>query len=102
MNSYEYKDELFPQIRNLPLLPSTKGLRRAESPLFKLRGEHHAHTMGYLALGVPFFPREFSEPHMKCAALWPCKDRYRISLLYLIPMESTTPNDYHNLNVRVF
>lgn len=61
MNSCEYKEELFPQIRNLPLLPSTKGLRRADSPLFKLRDEHHAYTMGYLALGVPFFPREFSE-----------------------------------------
>jgi len=61
MKSCEYKDELFPKICNLFLLPSTKGLRTAESPLFKLRDEHHAYTMGYLALSVPFFPREFSE-----------------------------------------
>ena len=60
-NSYEHKDEPFPQIRNLPLFPSTKGLKRADSAIFKLRGEHHAYTMGYLALGVPFFLREFSE-----------------------------------------
>ena len=61
-DSYELKDQLFPQVRNPSLLPSMKGLRRADSALFQLRGEHHAYTMGYLALGVPFFPREFSEP----------------------------------------
>lgn len=32
-----------------------KALKTAESALFKLRNEHHAYTMGYLALGVPFF-----------------------------------------------
>jgi hypothetical protein len=60
-NTYENKDELFPRIRNLSLLPSMKGLKTAELALFKLRNEHHAYTVGYLALGVPFLPREFSE-----------------------------------------
>jgi hypothetical protein len=60
-NTYENKDELFPRIRNLSLLPSMKGLKTAELVLFKLRNEHHTYTVGYLALGVPFLPREFSE-----------------------------------------
>ena len=38
--AYEQRDELFPQIRNFPLLPPTNGLRRAESALFRLRCEH--------------------------------------------------------------
>jgi len=55
------KDQLFLRIRNLPLLPSTKGLRRTDSAIFKLQGDHYAYTMGYLALGVSFFPREVSD-----------------------------------------
>lgn len=61
MNKYEQRDELFAQIRNLFLLPSTNGLRRADSELFKLRGEHPARTMGYVALGLPFLASDFSE-----------------------------------------
>ena len=61
MDSYEKRDELFPRIRNLSLLPSTNGLQRAESALFKLRGEHPTYTMGYLALGVPFLSRDVSD-----------------------------------------
>ena len=61
MDRYEYKGELFRQIRNFLLLPSMKGPRKAESALFKLRGEHPAHTGGYLAIGVPFFAHDFSD-----------------------------------------
>lgn len=61
MGTYEHKDELFPQIRDFFLLPSTKGLRTAESALFKLRDEHPAYTLGYIAIGVPFLDTNFSE-----------------------------------------
>jgi hypothetical protein len=65
IDTYEHRDDLFRQIRNLSLLPSTKGLQTADSTLFKLRGEHHAYTRGYIAVGVPFLSLHFSDAALR-------------------------------------
>ena len=62
MNNYPQKRELFAKIGQLYLLPSTDGLRKADSPLFKFRGEHPMIAQPLLTLGVPFFNANLSEP----------------------------------------
>ena len=61
MGEYEHREELFPKIRRFSLVPSTNGLRTIEPAVFKRKGEPSTYTSGYLALGVPFLPWQFSD-----------------------------------------
>jgi len=61
MGTYKHQDELFPKIRSLLVLPSTKGLRKAEAPLFKHRDEHPAYTQAYSSIGVLFLSPQLSD-----------------------------------------
>ena len=61
VGTYEHHRELLPKIRNLFVLPSTKGLRKAEAPLFKSRDEHPAYTRAYASIGVPFLSHQLSD-----------------------------------------
>ncbi|KDR71813.1 hypothetical protein GALMADRAFT_253570 [Galerina marginata CBS 339.88] len=60
MNIYEHKDELFAQTRHLYLLPTTRGLRKAETPVFRSRGEHPNSVQHLSALGIPFLDADLS------------------------------------------
>lgn len=60
-DNYKHKKTLLPELRNLFLLPSTNGLKKVESALFKMRKEHPIYTQSYLSLGVPFFAAELSD-----------------------------------------
>ncbi|KAJ3508077.1 hypothetical protein NLJ89_g5949 [Agrocybe chaxingu] len=59
MNKYPGKNELFPQIRHLYLLPSKHGLRKAEAPLFQARNESPLFVNPLSSLGVPFLDEAF-------------------------------------------
>ncbi|KAF8178073.1 hypothetical protein BJ912DRAFT_1033332 [Pholiota molesta] len=61
-NTYPLKAELYANIRQLFLLPSSRGLRKADSPLFRSRGEHPVTVQHFASLGVPFLDPELSEP----------------------------------------
>ena len=54
------KDELFPKLRKVYLLPCTAGLKTAERPVFQLDGEHPDLVQDLMTFGVPFL-------HSTCA-----------------------------------
>ena len=54
VDRYKHKDVLLPRIQNLFLLPSTNGLKKVDSTLFKLLEEHPTYPLSYLSVGIPF------------------------------------------------
>lgn len=60
MNSYDQKEELLRSIRDLYLLPSTQGLRKATTPLFKSLGEHPKTVRNLSLAGIPFLDADLS------------------------------------------
>jgi len=61
VNTYSERSELFPRIRDLYLLPSTKGLRKADRIMFKSRGEHPNSVNHLSKIGIPFLDPELSD-----------------------------------------
>lgn len=61
-NTYPLKAELYANIRHLFLLPSSRGLRKADSSLFRSRGEHPVIVQHLASLHVPFLDPELPEP----------------------------------------
>lgn len=60
MDTYEQKEDLFSKIRHLYLLPSTQGLRKAETPLFKSLGEHPNSVQHLSSIAIPFLDADLS------------------------------------------
>ncbi|KAF9476299.1 hypothetical protein BDN70DRAFT_863489 [Pholiota conissans] len=60
-HTYPHRQDLYASIRHLFLLPSTKGLRKADSPLFKSFREHPVTVKHLQTIGVPFLDPEFQE-----------------------------------------
>ena len=54
MSTYSDKTALYPKIKSLLILPSTQGLRKAETALFKSLGEHPINIRHLSSLGVAF------------------------------------------------
>lgn len=61
MNTYSDRTELFPKIKQLSLLPSTQGLKTAETALFKSRGEHPVYVEHLTSLGVAFLDADVTQ-----------------------------------------
>ena len=53
-NESALKDELFPKLRKVYLLPCTAGLKTAERPVFQMVGEHPNLVQDLMMFGVPF------------------------------------------------
>ncbi len=59
--TFPLKDELYPKIRDFYLLPSSRGLRKADSPLFRLRGAHPMSVQHLSSLGIPFLDEKLPD-----------------------------------------
>ncbi|KJA15458.1 hypothetical protein HYPSUDRAFT_172585 [Hypholoma sublateritium FD-334 SS-4] len=59
--TFALKDELYSKIQGLYLLPSSRGLRRADSPLFLSRGAHPTSVRHLSSLGIPFLEDKLSD-----------------------------------------
>jgi hypothetical protein len=62
MSSWVFKDELYPLIGDLHLLPSVNGLRKTSSAIYTMLGVHPALISGFSRLGIPFLNPNFSSP----------------------------------------
>lgn len=61
MSTYSDRRDLFLKIKHLFLLPTTHGLKTAETHLFKSRGEHPVNIRHLSSLGVVFLDRDVTE-----------------------------------------
>ncbi len=94
MDRYEHKDALLPRIQNLFLLPSTNGLRRVESTLFKLLMEHPTYPRSYLSVGIPFLAPELTPAAHKVLESHSLVKRISDipALLDALPLTTATPS----------
>ncbi|KAF8888407.1 hypothetical protein CPB84DRAFT_1786293, partial [Gymnopilus junonius] len=60
MKDYAHRNELLGKIKDLYLLPSSRGLRKAEVALFRARGEHPNYVAGLSALNLPFLDADLT------------------------------------------
>ena len=61
MSTYSNRTDLYPRIKHLSLLPTTHGLKTAETFLFKSRGEHPLNIQHLSSLGVVFLDAGVSD-----------------------------------------
>ncbi|KAH9475499.1 Sacsin [Psilocybe cubensis] len=59
-STYDQKEELLKSVRDLYLLPSTQGLRKVMTPLFKSLGEHPKIVRHLSLVGIPFLDADVS------------------------------------------
>lgn len=62
MSTYSDRTDLYSKIKHLFILPTTHGLKTAETLLFKSRGEHPVNIQHLSSLGVVFLDAGVSEP----------------------------------------
>ena len=62
IGSWRLKDQLFPLIQGLPLLPSSNQLKKTGSPIYTKLGVHPTLIFALHKLGIPFFHHDFSAP----------------------------------------
>ena len=68
MSTYSGRTDLYPKIKHLYLLPSTRGLKTAETSLFRARGEHPVNIQHLSSLGVAFLDASVTEAAQKVIA----------------------------------